>query len=294
MSRDGSVETWSSRVEGLGRLPKDCASIVAEAFPDFPYCVRAPASRGMRSWEPESFLCQAGSRVLVVKKRRTGYEKLHFELESVDALETATTLLVSRTTFYLRDEGKVSLLYNTVSRDLFDPMISAFKEHRMREVPEALQVHAIRPDPFSDLVRTDYKYHSYAVEVMHDDEMRSRFYHPETPVPRFLDSSRIISSYLLTVSPSIFYGISEEPPFRSKKTAEYSHMTRYVPLDVGIGFAVGSIQGEDRYRMIELRAGAARFRYPLASAIGTEFAGFEKAVRDAAERDRGLAEAVGP
>ncbi|MGO8694472.1 MAG: hypothetical protein ACLQMF_12470 [Rectinemataceae bacterium] len=283
MSRDGSVETWSSRIEASERLPETCASMIAETFSDFPYCVRAPATRGMRSSEPESFLCRAGSRVLVVKKRRSAYEKRLFDFGDVDVLETATTLLASRMTFYLSDGEKVSLLFNTVSSHLFDPMIAALKEFRGSAVPEELQVHSIRPDPFSDLVRRDYKYHSYATEVMRDDEMRSRFYHPQTPVPRFLDSSRIISSYILALSPSMFYGISEEPPFRSKRMAEYSHMTRYVPLDAGLDFSFSTPAKENRYRMFELRAGRARFRYPLAADMASRFEEFLGTVRNVAE-----------
>jgi hypothetical protein len=284
MSRDGSVETWSTRVEEPGRLPAACADMVAEVFPDFPYCVRAPASRGMRGSEPETFLCRALSRVLVIKKRRSGYEKRLFDFADVDVLETATTLLASRMTFHLSGGGRESLLYNTVSAYLFDPMIDVFRRHRASEAPQERRVRSIRPDPFADLILTDYKYHSYAVEVMNDDELAARFYHPETPVPRFLDSSRIISSYILTLSPSMLYGISEEPPFRSKRMAEYSHMTRYVPLDSGVGFDFSSVEKEERYRMVELRAGSARFRYPLAGSEASRFARFEEAVRDAAAR----------
>ncbi|HUW39371.1 MAG TPA: hypothetical protein VMV90_00055 [Rectinemataceae bacterium] len=289
MSRDGSVETWSSRFEEPGLMPAACADMVAEAFPDFPYCVRAPASRGMRGSEPETFLCQALSRVLVIKKRRSGYEKRLFELADVDALETATTLLASRMSFYLRGGDRVSLLYNTVSSYFFVPMIAAFRRYRALEAPPERRVRSIRPDPFADLVRTDYKYHSYAVEVMGDDELAARFYHPETPVPRFLDSSRIISSYILTLSPSMFYGISEEPPFRSKRMAEYSHMTRYVPLDAGVRFEYVPLADERRYRMLELRSGGARFRYPLAAGEAERFDRFEEAVRNAAAAERSAA-----
>ena len=290
MSRDGGVETWSTRIEEPGRLPAACADMVAEAFPDFPYCVRAPASRGMRGFEPETFLCQALSRVLVIKKRRSGYEKRLFELADVDVLETATTLLASRMSFYLRGGDRVSLLYNTVSSYFFVPMIAAFRRYRAREAPPERRLRSIEPDPFADLLRIDYKYHSYAVEVMNDDELAARFYHPETPVPRFLDSSRIISSYILTLAPSMFYGISEEPPFRPKRMAEYSDMTRYVPLDLRPVFVDGGAPpGEERYRMLELRSGGARFRYPLAAGEAPRFEKFEEAVRNAAAAERSAA-----
>jgi len=277
MTRDGSVETWSSRVEALAELPEACVAQITEIFSVFPYCVRCPATRGMRASEPETYLCQAGQRLLILKRRRASFERRLFDLEAVGVLETATTLLASRMTFYFPNGLKESLLYNTVSLHLFEPIIAAFKECRARKVPQELQVRSLRPDPFSDLVQIDFKYHSYAVEVMGDDELRSRFYHRETAAPRFLAPSRVISSYLLALSPSMLYGISEEPPFRSRHWAEYSHMTRYVPLAAGPRFAIQSVADEERYAMLVLEVGRTRFQYPLARASRPAFEKFEGA-----------------
>jgi hypothetical protein len=284
MSVDGAVETWSRQISRPEDLPEDCSALLQGLFEAFPYCVRSPAIRSYRIAEPESFLLLDGSRMVMLKRRHTGVTLFQTELGSVDVLATETTLLHSCITFYPRDGGPESVHFNTVAESLFAPFVAAYLKTRGAEVPEAAQLRSIRPDPFLDLLKRDYKYHSYAFLFLARDEVKARFYHPANFVPSFRHWLRLIPSYLLVASGSMFYGFSEGNPFRSRNRADYSHLVRYIPVSSGINVGFRSINGENRYRMVLLQTGTTTFEIPLVSGAEADFALFTQALQPGADR----------
>jgi hypothetical protein len=292
-SIDGSVETWSRELTRAEDLPVECTALLPGLFQAFPYCVRTPAMTNLRVPEPESFLFLRDSSLVIMKRTAASVSVFQSELEAIDALETETTLLQSSITFYPRDGSPVRIAFNTVVEDLFAPVIASYLKARGTEVHEAAQLRAIQPDPFEDLLARDYKYHSYAFSVLPEDEAKSRFYHPTEPAPDLFSWSRLIPSYLLVASGSMLYGFSEREPFRSRNQADYSLVVRYLPLTPDFAIDFRSPRGENRFRMVTLRAGAAAFELPLARDTEIDFDAFSRTLLPAlpsAGRDQGFEE----
>jgi hypothetical protein len=235
--------------------------------------------RSYRISEPESFLLLDSSRIVMLKRRRTGVTIFQAEFSSIDVLETETTLLHSCITFYPRAGQSESVHFNTVSESAFTPFVAAYLKARGATVPESSQLRSIRPDPFQDLMTRDYKYHSYVFLILARDEAKARFYHPSTFVPSFLHWLRLIPSYLLVASGSMLYSFSEVNPFRPRNRADYSLLVRYIPFSSGISVGFRSITGENRYRMVVLEAGATSFEIPLVSGAEADFAVFAQALQ---------------
>lgn len=278
VSVDGAVETWSRQILRPEDLPEDGAVPIRELFPVFPYCVRSPAMRSFRISEPESFLCLGEPRVAVLKRGRSGVKVFQAELASIAMLEMETTLLHSCLTLHSKDGQTVAVPYNTVMESLFAPVVAAYLKARAVAVPEAAQLRSLCPDPFGDLMTRDYKYHSYAFQVLPGDEVKARLYHPSACVPSLFHWLRLIPSYLLVASGSMLYVLSEKEPFRPRNRADYSLLVRYVPLSQGVSASFRSVLGEHRYRMVTFQAGATSFEMPLARELEAEFAAFADAV----------------
>jgi len=100
----------------------------------------------------------------------------------------------------------------------------------------------------------DFRYFSYINQAMPDDLPEKQFYHPLKKVLVLIVKPwRIISSYLMVASPSMLYCLSEEPPLRSSRHAEYSIMFRYMPLSSGVSFQIAELDNEDRFRRLTIR-----------------------------------------
>jgi hypothetical protein len=271
MSIDGAVETWSRQVLRPEDLPEACAALLPGLFETFPYCVRSPAMRSLRISEPETFLFLEETRLVIMKRRRTGVAVFQADFSSIDALETETTLLHSCLTVHPRHGQPERVPFNTVMEQLYVPVVAAYRRARSEPVPAAERLRALRPNPFQDLLKRDYKYYTYAFLVLPDDAVRARFYHPAAFVPGFVHWLRLIPSYLLVASGSMLYSFSEKEPFRRRNRADYSLLVRYLPLSSGLTAGLQPVAGEHRYRLLTLQTGATRFEIPLARTLEDDF-----------------------
>jgi len=277
MSRDGSVETWPKPIGAPGELADDFASAIGKTFDEFPYCVRTPPDHAFHGNYPEQFLCLADSRMAIYRRKKGVVDARVCGLDSIDSLESETTLLASRLKVYPDDGKPFAVPYNAVGERHFKPFITAYKSARGSRVKESEMLRSISPDPFRQLAKQDFRYHNYVFDALPDDAPRAHFYHPATKVPNLLQRSRIISAYLLVASPSMLYCLSEEPPLRSSRKAEYSIMFRYMPFSAGVGLDVTERGGEDRFKTLSIRAGKTIFAVPLSIEELATFDAFRRA-----------------
>jgi hypothetical protein len=282
MSRDGSVEIWSRQIKTPDELANDYASAIRNAFNEFPYCVRTPPERAFHDSYPEQLLSLGESRIALLWRKRGVVNSIIHNLASIDVLESETTLLASRLKVYPREGNPFAVPYNAVGESLFKPFIAAFKDARGTKVSESDMLRSLKPHPFHYLITQDYRYHSYVFEALPDDSPKAHFYHPVTHVPLFLQRWRIISAYLLIASPSMLYCLSEEPPLRSSRQAEYSIKFRYMPYSSGVRFGIEARGKEERFQTLSIHAGLTTFTIPLAIEKRTMFESFEHAVDDEA------------
>jgi len=281
MPMQGVTDPWSTRLSRPGDLPAECAALLPDLSADFPYCVRSPAVHSFLISEPESFLFLTRSQVVIMKRGRKGISVFRSGLDALAALEAETTLLQSCLTFHPREGNPECIPFNSVAETLFQPVIEAFLAVRRAPVPGSDQLRSLRPDPFQDLRRRDFKYHTFAFIVLSPDGVKGRFYHSAEPVPGKFRRNRIIPSYLMVSSGSMLYAISEKRPTRSRKTADYSVLIRYIPLSQELSIGFRPLLREARYRMVVLRAGGSTFEMPLHRAFESEFADFARTLLDA-------------
>ncbi len=231
--------------------------------------------------EGESFLCLDGRKIEFLRRTRSGLRTSSLSLADIDALETCTNLLLSRISFYSREGKKESVYYNTVGEELIHPFINACIDTWNVFKKTDTIVSEPENDPFEDLSSIDFKYHSYARTTITNAHVIARFYHPSFPVPSFFDASRVITSYLLAATSTILYAFSEEPPFRSKKYAEYSAMKRFMPLTHNLHVGIQrKKRPKAEYEMLTIHSGSAVFTLPLACRYEAEALSFIEEIQN--------------
>ena len=278
MSRDGSIETWSREITTPDELSGGYASAIRNIFTLFPYCVRTPPDRSFHESSPEQLLCLAESKLALLMRRRGVVSSVVQGLDAIDVLESETTLLSSRLRIYPRAGEVLSIHYNSVCAALFHPFVAAYQDFHGSAIGAGEALCATKPNPFHYLMERDYRYHSYVFDVLRGDTPRAHFYHPAVKVPVALHRWRIISSYLLVASASLLYCLSEEPPLRSSRRAEYSIMFRYLPLSRGLGLELRAAENEERFSWLAIRSGSTTFRIPVATEERTSFEVFRRSI----------------
>lgn len=232
MSRDGAIETWSKLVGNESDIPVHIRNNILEVFSTFPYCVFTPSSRGSYGRSPASFLCLGEGKIVIIKAINNARAPIVLSLDVIDAIESGKSLLLAWIAFH-HSGIQETLWYNTVSSDFYNPFIEAYRTLWEKRIAPCTSGSSELLEPMRLL---DYKYYTFPHAVLGDRPLSAQFYHPSSPVePRFL-FSRQINSYFLIYADGLLYTFSEDALIRSPRTASYSMVIRYIPLDRETGW----------------------------------------------------------
>jgi len=194
-------------------------------------------------------------------------------ISEIDALEAGTELLSSWITFHFHGQ-QVSVFFNSVNKPLYTHFIDAYRTAReaedsagLKSTPEDIEAY------FAALRKEDFKYDTYPRIVLGNRRPAFSFYHPATGIARALFGARVISSYLLIATRGLLYSFSEARIIRYARSADYSMVVRYIPIDTTLLRNQVSIRDEYSLQSIR-RSNSSLFEIPVGITNSEKFSAF--------------------
>lgn len=228
MSRDGCIETWSKElVEGMA-LPHALQDCLAREYGAFPYCILAPATSGTFGAMPETCLCLGDTKLGIFRLGAQEWSPILVDLHNCDYLELGKNLLLSWIVVSFLGKRHV-VWFNTASEELYKPFMEAFRLAREEDAERTGDLDSF----LAPMIKTDYRFFTYPRSAFAGRVPEASFYHPLARIRGGFLRRKAIGSYYLALANGLLYTFSEEHAIRSLKTADYSLVIRYVPVDAG-------------------------------------------------------------
>lgn len=233
MSSVQTMKGWPSRI-GPGdaiphpfQKPFEALRITGQEFPDVVY---GPPFRFDRYENTAKLLAWAGERVACLDARRGGVVTTELALADVHRVEWGGALLESwirLDAHGARGDASIRVSFNTVCRDLYQPLVAAARERRYAGSRASAAVEVAKLDPLN---RVDYKFMSFGREaLLPGAEVRRFWMQPRVSerIARVFKRTRIPACMLLLTQSELIL-IREGD---GRNLAPYAVVSNYLPLD---------------------------------------------------------------